>query len=94
MARGSTWDTFESVTVTGTAGGLTTATIAGQRNALITVETAQIRFRVDGTVPTASVGHILNVGDVLELDSTEALVGFSSIRTGGTSATIRCSYGW
>ena len=55
MARGSTWSAFESVTVSGTAGGLTTATIAGQRNALITVETAQIRFTIDGTTVTAEI---------------------------------------
>ena len=94
MAKGSSWNGFESITVSGSVGGLTARTIAGQRNALITVETAQIRFTIDGTTVTASAGHVLNVGDVLELDSSEALTAFSAIRTGGTSGTIRCSYGY
>ena len=84
---------FESITVSATAGGLTTAAIAGLDEAIITVETAQVRFRQDGTVPTSTVGHILEVGDVLTLDSSEAMADVSFIRTGGTSGTLRCSYG-
>ena len=87
------YDGFESVTVSGTAGGLTDATIASKYEAVITVETAQIRFRLDGTAPTASVGHILEAGDVLILDSFNQMDNFSAIRTGGTSATLRCAYG-
>lgn len=41
----------------------------GAKGALITVEASQLRYRDDGTAPTASVGHILAVGDVLTLDS-------------------------
>lgn len=95
MARGTNFAAFESITVDATAGGvaLTTATIAKQNDALITVETAQVRFTLDGTAPTASAGHILEVGDVLELDSSEALELARFIRTGGVSGVLRCSYG-
>ena len=93
MAKGTHYSAFESITVSGSAGGLTTATIAGMETALITVEAAQVRFRLDGNNPTSSVGHILEVGDVLEIDSSEAMGIVSFIRTGGTSGTLRCSYG-
>ncbi len=93
MAKGTHFSGFESVTVTGSSTALTTATIAQKESALITVETAQVRFTLNGTAPTATAGHVLEVGDVLELDSSEALGLVRFIRTGGTSGTLRCSYG-
>ena len=33
---------------------------------MATVETDQIRYRDDGTDPTSSEGHLLNVGDTLQ----------------------------
>lgn len=84
---------FESVTVTGTAGGLTAATFDNSNSALITVETAAVRFRLDGTVPTASIGHELEAGDVLFLESNDEIQRVSFIRRDGVSATIRVTYG-
>ncbi len=91
----SKFSAFESLTVAGTSVGLTSATFANRNRALLTVETAQLRFRFDGaaTAPTASVGHILEVGDILELDAEWQLDNIRFIRTGGTSATVRCAYG-
>lgn len=94
MVKGTYYDTFESITVSGAAGGLTSGTIAGMKSALITVETAQVRFTLDGTTVTATAGHLLEVGDVLELDSFNSMELVSFIRTGGTSGTLRCSYGY
>ena len=37
------------------------------KGALITVETANARFRTDGTAPTTGEGHLLYVGDVLDM---------------------------
>ena len=37
--------------------------------ALVTVETDQVRYRIDGTAPTSSEGHLLNAGDVLNFPS-------------------------
>jgi hypothetical protein len=93
MARGTDFSAYEAITVAGTAVGLTAATILGKETAIITVETAQVRVTLDGTTPTSTVGHILEVGDVLEIDSSEGLTKASFIRTGGTSGTLRCSYG-
>lgn len=37
------------------------------KRALLTVEVTPCRFRTDGTAPTATEGHLLYVGDVLNL---------------------------
>lgn len=90
---------FESVTVTGTAGGLTAATYAPGTTvtpaspasfALITIEADQIRWRADGGTAT-SASHLMQVGDTIELQGTNAVVNFSAIRVSG-NATIRVSY--
>ncbi len=84
---------YESLTVDGSSTPFTAATRGTRNRAFVTVEFAQVRFRMDGTDPTATVGHILNVDDVLELDSGQQLIDVRFIRTGGTSATLRCAYG-
>lgn len=90
---GPAYEAFESVSVTDTATSLTAATVAQYTHALITCETAVVRFRLDGTNPTASVGHELAVGDSLALDSNDQLLNARFIRRDGVSATLRCSYG-
>lgn len=89
------FSTFESITVADSSVALTSGTFANRALAFITVETAQIRFRLDGaaTAPTATVGHILEAGDILELDSEHQLINIRFIRTGGVSGTLRCAYG-
>jgi hypothetical protein len=85
---------YESVTVANTAIGLTaSSTAAPIRNAAtLTLETAQIRFRVDGTDPTSSEGHLLEIGDTLELCNQEEVKNFKAIRTGSTSGVLKVSY--
>jgi len=94
---------FESVTVTDSATALTasyykdsgsvdTNAKRGAVRAVITVETAQLRYRYDGSDPTSSVGHILNIGDVLVLVGPDALANFRGIRTSGTNAVLRVTY--
>lgn len=90
---GPAYATFESVTVSTTAVTLTAATYTNCDNALITVETDQVRFRLDGVAPTSSVGHVLDAGDTLILDSADQIVGARFIRSGGSDATLRVSYG-
>lgn len=63
---------YATLTVGSTAVGLDSAnpaltagaTVIG---AIITVETDQVRWRADGTAPTSAEGHLMNVGDVLNL---------------------------
>ena len=97
--NGRDFFTYEAITVAGTALSLTRATYepttVGQPNAkyaLMTVETDQIRVTFDGTTtPTATVGHLLNVGDTIELHGQNNIKNFQAIRV-TTSASLRVSY--
>jgi len=60
--------------------------------ALVTVETDQVRFRTDGTDPTASEGHLLNVGDALELHDMQEVQNIRFIRV-TADATLKISTG-
>lgn len=93
MARGIQYASSESITVSTSSVGLTTATIAGREEAFITVESQAVRFWLDGTAPTATVGHVLDAGDILRLDSSESLEDVRFIRRDATDATLRCSFG-
>lgn len=89
---------FEQITVGATAVGFTAATInegSGHPQATIAscrLETAQVRFTVDGTTPTTTVGTLLEIGDWLTLTSPDLLTDFRAIRTGGTSGQLNCTY--
>ena len=85
--------TFETVTVADTAIGLTSTTYAPtgrtqMTNCTARVESANIRIRVDGTAPTASVGLLVSAGDVFNVDGNADLATLKMIRTGSTSATV------
>lgn len=85
--------TFEQLTVAGTAVGITAAILSpsGQQQIAkcrLRLETAQIRYRWDGTNPTASVGTILEVGDVLQIDGFDVASSIRFIRTGATSGVL------
>lgn len=53
------------------------------KEALITVETNQVRFRIDGVAPTATVGHLIAAGSSYLLRGT---TGVKNIRFIDTSA--------
>lgn len=89
---GSEASAYESVTVAGTAVGLTALTYGDATRAILTLETAQVRARWDGTNPTAGEGHILQVDDVLILRSASDIANFKAIRTGGTSGVLKVTY--
>lgn len=85
---------YESLTIAGTAVPLTAAAYGDCPNALCTVETASIRWTVDGTTPVAGgPGHLATAGEVIELHSIGEVRGFRAIRETGVSAVLRCSYG-
>ncbi len=85
---------FESLTISTSAVSITAGIIDQHHDdALITVETAVVRFRIDGTAPTATVGHVLEVGDVLELRGMGEISKFQAIRRDGVDATLRVSTG-
>ena len=84
--------TFEALTVTDTAGGFTESIYKGQSNCLMRNAVAEIRYRADGTAASATVGQLMQIGDVRAWSDTRQLALFSAIRTGGTSGilTIEC----
>ena len=94
QVTGSNAAAHESKTVDNTVGGvaLTGGTYGTNIYALITAETAQMRFTVDGTAPTTAIGHLLNPGDTLELDSLADITAFRAIRTGSVSGVIKATY--
>lgn len=62
------------------------------RAAMISSESGDLRFRIDGGAPTASDGHYLVDGDCLVLSGSQALQHFQAIRTGDVSAILRVTY--
>lgn len=89
---------FEQVTVAAAAIGLTAATydpVGGNgpaKCATLLLETAQIRYRVDGTNPTATVGTPMEIGERVTIWGTADLKNFRAIRTGGTSGVLNVEY--
>lgn len=82
----------EALSVSSTVVRPTAAQRGSANYAFITCDTAPVRYRVDGGVPTATTGHKLPVDGVLELEDESELLAFSVIAE-STSATLRISYG-
>ena len=90
---------FEQVTVAATAVGITATVLqpngggsSPQANVgTCRVETAQVRYRVDGALPTATVGTLAEIGDTIALDGADILRLFKAIRTGAVSAVMDCT---
>jgi hypothetical protein len=70
------------------AGGFHTTPCA----ALITTETADARYTLDGTAPTAAVGHLLESGSALMIEGEDNIANFRAFRTSGTSATFKVTF--
>ena len=83
----------ESITVSDTAIGFTSSLITYPVfGATCTLETGQIRFWLDGTDPTSSEGHLLEIGQSIGLTNGVQIGNFRAIKTGVTSGVLRCSY--
>ncbi len=59
---------------------------------LISVEDADVRFRLDGGTPTSTEGHQMSNGDNLILTGTQAIKQFRAAKAGDASATLRVTY--
>ncbi len=88
---GPVFSASESLTVTSAVKSLTTAKIADKIFAHITCESNPVRFWLDGTAPSATVGHRLETGGVLDLDSAHQLANVKFFAV-GADATLRASY--
>jgi len=87
----------ETITVSSTSIGATASKInpGGGGNAyyaLFTVETVDVRFWLDGTAPTSTVGTKLSVGQNLEIHGKENIANVRFIST-GADATLQANYG-
>lgn len=89
----SSYSAYESLSVGATAVPFTAATTGARRFAFVTCEVASVRFRLDGTAPTAAIGHELLVGDTLTLASEGEVDNAQFISRDGGTATLRCSFG-
>ena len=79
---------YESVTVSSTAIGIS-ATGLKPNAASVQVEGAAVRFRADGTDPTAAVGVTAEPGDSIVLTDRDQVLKFKAIRRDGVDATLR-----
>lgn len=98
--RAVNWIVFEAVTTVGQNVAVLTASNinAGNghpmaTNATCRLEGTEVRYRLDGTAPTPTVGTLLEVGDTLVLSGNDILNNFKFIKTtaaAGTNATMDC----
>lgn len=88
---------FETLTVSNSAKVMTASTYApnGQapsEKAFVTCEAGELRYRYDGTAPTATVGHKLTDGAFIILNGIHQIQKFSCIRSGSVDATLAVTY--
>lgn len=91
---------YESITVGAVAVGFTSSAITPSdavqpMEAYVTVEDAGgagMRYRVDGTNPTAAEGHLLMDEDSIIVVGRSDISNFRAIRAGAASVTIRVTY--
>ena len=91
---------FESITVADDAAGIgfTEGLLRSEDDStrcdrvFVTLETGQIRFRTDKVAPTTSEGHLMNVGDTLELNDHQSITDFLAIRATATSGVLKVTF--
>ena len=76
-----------TATVYNPSGAINTA-----RYAFVTVETNPIRYWLDGSVPTAFLGHLVATNGSFEVCGINAVRNFQMIRQGAADATVMISY--
>ena len=81
---------YESLVIAGTAVALT-ADSSHRVSFVGRLETAQVRYRGDGTAPTVSEGKLMEVGDIIVLSQSE-IVRTQFIRTSDTSGVLKGEY--
>ena len=91
---GIAWAVDENITVTSTAVGLTAAKYGNFQHGICVVETGPIRFTQDGvTTPTSGgVGVPAQVGQNINFNLRDQIIGFQAVRDTSTSAKISCGY--
>jgi hypothetical protein len=91
---------YAQITVDDTSGGvpfpasvLTDRGHAFPTQAFCFVESQDIRWTVDGTAPTTSVGNVATAGSALPaINGSDLLSNFRAIRDGGSNGALSCSF--
>lgn len=84
---------YEALTVSTTALGPTAATVTPRvRSALFYIKGAAVRWRADGTAPTATAGAPIEDGGNLPLVGEGTIRNIQFIRRDGVNATVHCVY--
>ncbi len=98
-ALAATYAKLEQLTVANSAVGFTAANINNTNGShpaatsgVCRLELAEVRFAIDGTTPTTTVGTLLEIGDQLVLTGNDTLNNFKAIRTGAVSGQLDCIY--
>jgi hypothetical protein len=83
---------FQKLTISTSAVGFTKPAVTPTVRAVtVTVETNNIRYRIDGSDPDATTGHLLYDGDVLDITNVNSINSFKAIAV-GSDATIHITY--
>jgi len=94
---------YESITVADTAIGFTASKITPSSGevankdaelAFCRLETANVRYRMDGTDPTSSEGVLLKADETVIIVGTSNVKRFRAIRTGSTSGVLKVMFAW
>ena len=88
---------YEEITVSNAAIGFTTALIqpsgaSPPRGAVLTLETANIRWRVDGGDPSGAVGHLMTTTDSLVIHGANNMSNFRAFRDAGADGSLHVTY--
>ncbi len=87
------WNGTDTLTVSSTAIPLDEGLRLSHNYCRITVNTEAIRLWLDGSIPTASVGQLVPVGDIIILESADELQDALFIRASGSDASLSCMFG-
>lgn len=86
----------DNIVVTNTAIGFTAAKLSDSgfqaTVAVCRLEGAEIRYQVDGTTPTTTVGMPFEPLETQTFTGNDLLRKFQAIRTGAASGTLNCTY--
>lgn len=83
---------IRSVTASNPGAGTADVIAETAVEAFVSVEGAQVRYRIDGTAPTGTEGHILNSGDTLTVQGYTNIKNLQLTITGTTTAVIKATY--
>ena len=86
---------YEEITVSNAVIGFTPALLIAfpqPKGAVLTLETAAIRWRVDGGDPSGTVGHLMSVGDSIVIHGPNNMPNFKAFRDTAVDGVLRVSY--